>query len=156
MKKHFAESYEYDGLGFPLVLLNVPLINVRGTLVPNINFNQLQKAVLFELARKPSPFTGCEVKFIRQFMQMNFTEFANRFGVTHASVIHWEKSMDSFAKIQPTTELCIRLCILEDLHAKDRLFRNTFRDFNYAEMKTRKNRVARDHLILDLEALKSN
>lgn len=148
MKKNTVEIFEYDGLGFPITLLNFPLIEVRGVLVPNIDYNVMQKNVLFALSRKPHPLIGNEVRFIRQYLQMTYTEFANRFGVTHASVIHWEKSKNTFAKIQPTTELCVRLCILDTLDAKNKLFRDTFRNFNYLDFKTQKNQ-APEHITLD-------
>lgn len=153
MKKKIAAQFEYDGLGFPIMLLNFPLVEVRGVQVPDIDYNQLQRNVLLALCRKPLPFTGNEVRFIRQYLQMTYTEFAKRFGVTHASVIHWEKSKNSFAKIIPTTELCIRLCILDVLHAKDKLFRETFRNFNYSEFKIQKNQTTDDYITLDSKEL---
>lgn len=153
MKKKIVAQYEYDGLGFPIMLLNVPLTDVRGVQVPDIDYNQLQRNVLLALGQKPLPLTGNEVRFIRQYLQMTYTDFANRFGVTHASIIHWEKSKNSFAKILPTTELCIRLCILDVLHAKDRLFRETFRNFNYLEFKTQKNRTTDEYITLDTNSL---
>lgn len=153
MKKNISdEPFEYDGLGFPITLLNFPLVEVRGVLVPDIDYNVLQKNVLFALARKPHPLTGNEVRFIRQYLQMTYTEFANRFGVTHPCIIHWEGSKNNLAKIQPTAELCIRLCILDTLHAKDKLFRDTFRSFNYCDFKAQKNQ-APEHITLDSNTL---
>jgi DNA-binding XRE family transcriptional regulator len=149
MKKQIIAKFEYDGLGFPIILLNFPVVEVRGVLIPDIDYNQLQRNVLLALCRKPLPLTGNEIRFIRQYLQMNYTDFANRFGVTHASVIHWEKSKNAFAKIQPTSELCIRLCVLDVLHAKDKLFRETFRKFNYLEFKTQKKQVVEEYLTLD-------
>lgn len=153
MNKKVAEQFEYDGLGFPILLKNVPLIKVRGIQVPDIDYNVLQRSVLLALCQYPLPFTGNEVRFIRQYLQMTLTEFAKRFGVTHASVIHWEKSKNAFAKILPTTELCIRLCLLDELEAKDKLFRDTFRNFNYSEIKTQQHQVAEECLAFDWKKL---
>lgn len=156
MKKNtLAKIFEYDGLGFPITLLNFPLVKVRGVVVPNIDYNILQKNVLLALSSKPHPLTGNEVRFIRQYLQMTYTEFANRFGVTHASVIHWEKSKNTFAKILPTTELCIRLYILDILEAKNKVFRETFRKFNYVNFKFLKNQVP-EHITLDSNSLKES
>lgn len=149
MRKNITAQYEYDGLGFPVLLLNVPLIQVRGVEVPDIDYNVLQQNALHALACKPLPLTGSEVKFIRQYLQMTYTDFAACFGVTHASVIHWEKAKDFFAKIQPTTELCIRLYILDILHAKNKLFRDTFKNFDYSRFKTRKTHTKSAPIILD-------
>jgi DNA-binding transcriptional regulator YiaG len=153
MKKKIAAQFEYDGLGFPIMLLNAPLVEVRGIQVPDIDYNQLQQKVLLDLSRKPLPLTGNEVRFIRQYMQMTYAEFANRFGVTHASVIHWEKSKNQFAKIVPTTELCIRLSILDVLHAKDKFFRETFRNFDYSGIRSQKTRVSEGFMTLDSKSL---
>ena len=86
---------------------------------------------------------------------MTYTEFANKFGVTYASVIHWEKSKNNFAKILPTTELCIRLYILDILDAKNKLFRETFRKFNYINFKISKNQLP-EHITLDSNTLKGS
>lgn len=153
MKKKSVAKFEYDGLGFPIILLNFPLANVRGIQVPDIDYNQLQRNVLLAICRKPLPLTGNEIRFIRQYMQMTYSEFAHSFGVTHASVIHWEKSKNMFAKVLPTTELCIRLCILDVLHAKNKLFRETFRNFNYHELKVQKNQMVEKPITLDSNSL---
>lgn len=153
MKNKNASEFIYDGLGFPVILRNFPMIEVRGVQIPNINYNILQKNVLLALSNKPSPLTGNEIRFIRQYLEMNYTDFANHFGVTHASVIHWENTKDSFAKIQPTTELCIRLAILDAMHVKDKIFRSTFRNFNYLELKSQKNQKAHQGITLDVNAL---
>jgi len=133
MQKKIAKKFEYFGLGFPILLLNVPVRQVRGIEVPDIDYNLLQRKVLLKLCEKPFPLTGNEVRFIRQFFELNYSQFANQFGVTHATVIHWEKAQDAFAKITPTTELCIRLYILDVLKVEDTLFRSTFRWFDYSK-----------------------
>ncbi len=153
MKRKIAAQFEYDGLGFPIMLLNFPLVEVRGVQVPDIDYNQLQRNALLALCQKPLPLTGNEVRFVRQYLQMTYTDFANRFGVTHASVIHWEHSKNSFAKILPTTELCIRLCILDVLCAKDKLFRETFRNFDYSKFKMQKNQTSGVYITLDSKML---
>ncbi len=130
MKNSRIKQYEYDGLGFPIILLNVPVREVRGGLVPDIDYNLLQRSVLSTLSYKTSPLTGSEVRFIRQYLEMTLSEFANLFGVTHATVIHWEKAKNEFAKLSPTTELCIRLTILDVLHANNKEFRDMFREFD--------------------------
>lgn len=131
MTKKRVKLFEYDGLGFPILLVNIPVRNVRGVIVPDINYNELQRQVLLALSRKNLPFTGNEIRFIRQYFEKTLTEFAHQFGVTHPTVLHWEKSKDTFAKITPTTELCIRLYILDSLKADDKLFRKAFRGFDF-------------------------
>jgi len=122
MERKMAKKFEYSGLGFPILLLDVPMRQVRGVEVPDVDYNILQQKVLLKLCRKPFPLTGNEIRFIRQFFELNYSEFANQFGV-----------QDAFAKITPTTELCIRLYILDALRADDKLFRSTFRLFDYSK-----------------------
>lgn len=149
MRKKITAQYEYDGLGFPVILLNFPLVEVRGKQIPDIDYNLLQRNVLLVLCQKPFPLTGNEMRFIRQYSQMTYSDFAKKFGVTHAVVIHWEKAKNDFAKISPTTELCIRLFVLDILHAKNKLFRETFKNFNYEIFKVQKNQEPVDRVIID-------
>lgn len=154
MKKKTVKHFEYDGLGFPIILLNVKLISVRGVEVPDINYNTLQRDVLLALCSKPLPLSGNEIRFIRQYLDMTYSEFAKCFGITHPTVIHWEKSKNMFAKITPTTELCIRLYVLDALKANSKIFRNTFREFNYSEFlkesKSRHELKKSDYIKLDV------
>jgi DNA-binding XRE family transcriptional regulator len=115
MKDKRAEKFVYEGFGFPVILLNVPVKTVRGVEVPNINYNALQLILRDLLSHKPVPLTGNEIRFIRQSLKMTLVAFAKHFGVSHAAVIKWEKSKDIFAKITPSTELHIRLYNLECL-----------------------------------------
>ena len=133
MKKNIVKKFLYEGFGFPILLLNVPIREIRGVEVPDINYNVLQKIVLEELTRKPAPLTGDEVRFIRQYFELTLVEFAKRFGVTHPAVLKWEKSKNKIAKIIPSTELYIRLFILESLKANNEVFRNTFNVFDSNE-----------------------
>jgi transcriptional regulator with XRE-family HTH domain len=126
MKEERVEKFVYEGFGFPVILLNVPMKKFRGVEVPDINYNSLQLILLDMLSHKPFPLTGNEIRFIRQSLKMNLVEFAKHFGVTHAAVIKWEKSKDHFARITPSTELYIRLFTLEWLKVSNEKFRNTF------------------------------
>lgn len=127
MKKRKVEKkYLYDGFGFPLVLLNVPMIQVRGEWVPDIKWNRLEKIVLLILAHQPGELTGNQIRFIRHSMQMNQRNFSKLFGVTHAAVVKWEKAKDHVPKMHTTTQLAMRLCILDNLIQDDSKFRKSY------------------------------
>ncbi len=66
--------------------------------------------------------------------EMKLQNFASQFGVTHAAVIKWENRRDKIAKIQPTTETCIRLFILEKLDIPNNEFRSIFRSFDLSKI----------------------
>ena len=128
MKKTKVETrFEYGGLGFPVILQNVPMIEVRGIWTPNIDYNLLQKVVLCALANSPSALTGNHIRFIRSWFGLTQAEFGNLFGVTHTAIVKWEKSKDHSAKIMLSTEREIRLHILDQLLKRAEDFRTAYR-----------------------------
>lgn len=122
MKKRVQKSYQDHGFGFPLTLLNVPLIEVRGEWVPDVNQRELQERVLEALVLKHSRLSGNEVRFIRLFAKMNLEEFAQRFDVTHPAVLKWERAKNSVTGMNWMTEKDIRLFALNQLEPKAQKF----------------------------------
>lgn len=120
MRTKIEKSYVYEGLGFPVHLTNVPMIVIRGEFTLNIDFNKLQKAVLMHLSHKKSPLTGSEIKFIRKYFSLTTAAFGNLFGYSHSAILKWENHENSIARIAPTTEIYLRLYILDFLQ-KDAL-----------------------------------
>jgi hypothetical protein len=128
MKKTRVEKrFEYTGLGFPVILLNVPMIEVRAVWTPNIDYLQLQKVVLCALANSPSPLKGNHICFIRSWLNLTQTQFGLLFGVSHTAVVKWEKSQEKAAKIMLSTEREIRLYIFDQLLKRAEDFRNAYR-----------------------------
>ena len=122
MEKKIQKTFVDEGLGFPVVLLNVPMIKIRGKWTPDINYNSLSKLVLLALSEKPVRLSGDEIRFIRQHFEMTLVEFAKRFGVSHAAVIKWEKSKEDATKMSWATEKDLRLFIVYSLlHKPSRL-----------------------------------
>lgn len=120
MKKDYkVETFIYEDLGFPIRLVNVPMKKIFGEWVLDINLAKLQRCVLYELIYKNQPLTGSQLRFIRKYFEITTTEFGKSFGVTHAAVLKWESEQ---SRIPPTTELCIRLFILDRLHGKNEEF----------------------------------
>lgn len=121
------ETFVYEGLGFPIRLINVPLRKVFGEWAIDINFNNLQKAVLYLLATKQACLTGRELRFIIDYFEMSYRDFAKAFGVSHAAVMKWEKEE---SKMNPSTEAFLRLYILDHLKVSDHEFRSQFAKIN--------------------------
>ena len=126
MKRKKIKKFIYEGLGFPVVLKNVPVIKMQGKEVLDINFNTLQKAVLLILCRKDTTLTGNEIKFIRKYFEMTLTEFGMKFGYSHAAVLKWEKYGNDFAKMEPTTDVCIRLFIFSHINKRSGAFKEFY------------------------------
>ena len=102
------ESIDY-GFGFPIRLRNVPMVKIRGVWTPDLNYEELADAVVKALCFKPVRLTGNEVRFIRLKSQITLQDFAARFGVTHPSVMKWEKQADEPTRMSWSTEKDIRL-----------------------------------------------
>lgn len=117
----------YEGLGFPIILRNVPMIELRGIWTPDINLNVLQKVVLLSLAHHPSDLTGNQIRFIRTWLGLTQTEFGKVFGVTHPAIVKWEKTGDTGSKMSLTTQRDLRLLILDHLLVQDDEFRQAFK-----------------------------
>lgn len=116
MEKRRIEAEFLDkGFGFPVRLLKVPMVNVRGTWTPDINYKELAKTVLFMLAAKPARLSGAEIKFIRTYFEMTLKEFAARFDVSHPAVLKWEDAKAKSTTMNLGTEKDIRLFILSKL-----------------------------------------
>lgn len=116
------DTFVYKGLGFPIRLINVPLRKVFGEWAIDINFNTLQKAVLYLLATKPTPFQGKELRFIIDYFEMSYRDFAKLFNVSHVAVVKWEEE----SRMNPSTEVVLRLHILNSLKISDKEFRRLY------------------------------
>jgi transcriptional regulator with XRE-family HTH domain len=135
MRNKIEKTFLYNGFGFPVLLVNVPMIEVMGVRTPDINYNKLQKTLLFFLAKDSVLFTGNEIKFIRKHFEMSMEEFAKFFGVTHAAISKWEAKGNQPINTDKTTEICIRLFIFDRLLGeKDSKFREIFREISSKEL----------------------
>jgi DNA-binding XRE family transcriptional regulator len=85
-----TETFIYQGLGFPIELINAPMKKIFGKWVIDIDLNALQLFVFKELIRKPSPLTGKELKFMRKFLEMSRAEVGKILGIHPATICTWE------------------------------------------------------------------
>lgn len=126
-KRKIEKSYLYNGFGFPILLEDVPMVEIRGTWTPEVNYNILQKVVLLALCYQSNALTGNQVRFIRKYFEMTLDKFAKKFDVTHAAVLKWEKKDDNPAKILQGYEKEIRLFVLDQILSDAKEFRLAFR-----------------------------
>ncbi len=120
------DTFIYDGLGFPVRLINVPLKKVFNEWILDIDFNQFHLAVLLMLVKKRSRLRGKEVRFIRHYLELSTHAFAKLFGVTHTAILKWENEE---RKMGVGTEICIRLHVLDHLKVTDKEFRKIYLTF---------------------------
>lgn len=155
MKRKVQKKFIYEGFGFPIVLINVPMMKVMGVWTPQINYNKLQRNLLIALAHKPFPLTGNEMRFIRKYFEMNMEVFGKIFGVTHVAVSKWESKGNKIAKIGPTTEFCIRLFVVDSLKVKDKEFRQVYREVNVQNL-VRQQKIRKSEKPLAFDAQKEH
>ncbi len=123
MKSTKHKTFIFQGLGFPVKLINAPMRKMVGEWVLDVDFEELQLTVLYFLLEKPAPLTRNELKFIRKYLEMTTTEFGKLFGVSHVAVLKWEKG----TRANLSTDVCIRLYMYDHLKkTKDKDFRNFF------------------------------
>jgi len=112
-KTKIQKTFIDNGFGFPVVLVDMPMIQARGKWAPNINYKRYADAVLEALAHKPVRLTGNEIKFIRHKFEMTLQQFAKRFGQkSHQAVMKWEDFGNKPTSMLWTTEKDIRLAII--------------------------------------------
>lgn len=113
----------YTGLGFPIRLINAPMRKVFGKWAFDFSMGAFQEIVLYILATKSSPLTGPELRFIIDYFELSYRDFAKLLSVSHAAVVKWEKEK---SKMNPNTEVSLRLYILDYLKITDKEFRKWY------------------------------
>ena len=142
MKNKKRQTFIYDGLGFPIKLLKAPMKKVFGEWFIDLDMNKLQLVVLTALVYKPSSLSGDELRFIRKYLRMTTLEFGKLFGISHVAVVKWENKHN---QVSPSLELCIRLHVLNHLHAKDKEFRALYNALPLDQLS--KSRTQKNHPI---------
>ena len=100
----------FEELGIPIVLVNPPMVEVRGHEVPDVNLRELQLAVFHLLIVKPTRFTGAEVRFIRKHLRMRQADLARVLNMaTHSVVSQWERKEDLPTGMEYNTEVLLRV-----------------------------------------------
>jgi len=123
-----SHRFVYHGFGFPVTLLNAPMIRLRGAWTPDINYEHLQRAILLALAGKGARLSGREVRFVRLAFELTLQEFARRFGVTHPAVLKWEKAGGRPTGMGWSTEKDVRLFVRSRLEPQPGKFVEAYRE----------------------------
>lgn len=118
METKIRKRFVDHGMGFPVVLRNVPMVNIRGIWTPKIKYNQLEEWVLLSLSRQANRLTGSQVRFIRLHFGMTLQAFAEKFSVSHVAVMAWERAQTRSAPMTWAIEKDLRLFIQSRLSEK--------------------------------------
>lgn len=109
------ETFIFNGLGFPIQLINCPMKKVIGEWVIDVSLNALQLFVFKGLIHKPSPLTGRETRFMRKFMDLTTEELGKMLGVTHSAVVKWEKEQAKMSLVQDVYLRMLFMGMLKDM-----------------------------------------
>lgn len=114
-KTRIDDQFTDYGYGFPVVLQNVPMVHMRGVWTPDVNYNELHKKVLRTLARSGTQLTGNNIKFMRNFFELTYSELGAHFRVSAHVVIQWENYGDNRVGVTMSFERDMRLFIMDRL-----------------------------------------
>lgn len=130
MKSKIAKNFCYEGLGFPVYLDKVKLVEYQGEYHPKVDVQKVSDAVIRELAIQANHLTGMQVKFIRSYFGMSLRDFGELVvHESHAAVNKWEKKGDLPTDMNENTEQVLRLYIIENTCLNTKSNKTKFYDF---------------------------
>ncbi|HFY0604147.1 hypothetical protein [Legionella pneumophila] len=117
----------YEGLGFPIELENVEMININNEWHPQIDVRYVADEIIKKLATQKERLTGNQVKFIRTYFSMPLREFGETVvHEPHTDVSEWEKCGDEITSMNENTEQVLRIYIIEQTQTKTKSEKNNF------------------------------
>lgn len=128
----------FNGLGFPVVLVNVRTKETQHGEALDFNMNDLEAMVFEALIRKPARFSGAELKFVRHVMELTQAVLADLLGdVDRSAVAKWEAKDLKPTGMSAATELMVRVQMIRHLK------RSLDKEFPYLEPAIRKKDVGK-------------
>lgn len=117
------------GCGFPVIVARVQKLPWgKDDEIIIMSHGKYSQAVPRALAEKPTRLTGNEVRFLRLHYEMPLAEFGKLFDVSHPAVKKWEGKRDVATGMAWSTEVLIRLYVLNRLGVKARAFQQIYND----------------------------
>lgn len=127
MKTKIEPTFLYEGLGFPIELENVTMININDEWHPKIDVRYVADEIIKKLAIQEERLTGNQVKFIRSYFSMPLREFGETVvHESHTAVSKWEKCEDEITNMNENTEQVLRLYIIEQTQTQTKADQKNF------------------------------
>lgn len=124
----------WEGLGFPVKLIGFKTKIRNGELVPDVNMKDIQEIAFRSLISKHGRLTGCELKFIRTYLQLTQIEFTKAINASdRSSFSQWENKLDDITGMDINTEIMIRLFMAKQCEEGD--IRKGIQDLVWYRMK---------------------
>jgi DNA-binding transcriptional regulator YiaG len=113
MTNKIVKNYVYHGLGFPVTLPKVELINIHDEWHPKINVRKIADEAILELINQHERLTGNQIKFVRTYFEMSLRAFAEAMNESHMAVKKWEDFKNQPTRMDKNIEIMLRLYIYE-------------------------------------------
>lgn len=115
MSKLKRKDIIYTGLGFPIKLRNVELIEFEGDWHPKVAVQKVADFAIKALVLQPSRLTGNQIRFIRDYFAMSLRKFAQVVNESHMAVKKWESCAEKTTSMDKNIEIMLRLYIYEQV-----------------------------------------
>ena len=103
------KTIKFNGFGFPVILVNVPMKIEYDDEIPDINFNLIQKQLFHALLHKPTRLSGAEVKFLRHHLALTQDQFSKILKVERSLISKWEGRVLKASGMSTHVEIFLRL-----------------------------------------------
>jgi len=129
MSKKIVKNYIYEGLGFPIELHNVEVVEFNGEFHPKIDVRKVADSAIKSLVLQKSRLTGSQIKFIRKYFSMSLREFSNIVNESHMAIKKWEDFNDEATNMDRNIEIMLRLHIYDHVVIKAKNDKNMKMEF---------------------------
>lgn len=96
-KNKNLKEYKTGILGFKIKLLNVPVIEVDGESVVDVDFEVLAEQIFFDLLREPIRLTGSQVRFMRKHLGLRQEDMKELLGIEQGNFSRLEAKGEDIA-----------------------------------------------------------
>jgi DNA-binding transcriptional regulator YiaG len=129
MSNKIVKNYIYDGLGFPIELHNVEVVEFKGELQPKIDVRKVADSAMKSLVLQKSRLTGNQIKFIRKYFSMSLRDFSKIVNESHMAIKKWEDFNDEATNMDRNIEIMLRLHIYDHVVIKAKNDKNMKMEF---------------------------
>jgi len=116
MKKVKKWKQDFNMLGaFNYIhFLNVPMKDSAYGPIIDLPSDTLDILAAEAMIKERIPLRGKELKFLRKIIDHSLEKFANKMGLSSATVFHWEKAENE--TLAPVNEVAVRTLVAEELN----------------------------------------
>jgi hypothetical protein len=101
------KTIHYRLCGLDYVYLIVPVLKLKsGEEMIDLPMGVIDKGIAFKIIEDRVPIRGAEVMFLRKALGLSLKDWANKFGLSAAGVLKWERARDK--RLAPVNEAAVR------------------------------------------------